>query len=315
MPERADEPADGESAGGVLVDVERRRRVGDGPSLLDPASSGGRRRRDRVARALARTQDRRRGPGPASRPGRAAARGASRRTAARPRRSPSEHRRGTLVTVRRGVEHARGVDELRSWRRTTWSCSTWTAWSTSEATRSTAWPSRIERVREPGATSRSSPTTPRGRPDQVAEKLVGGRGRRATAADVVTSAQAAARRAGRGARRGAQDPAARAVRDCGSRCVEAGLEPVDDPDGRGRRGERLRPRRALARHHAGLDAGARRTALRRQQHRHDHPDALRPRARARRAGADDLGFAGVEPDGGGQAGEAADGGDRAAGRR
>ena len=80
----------------------------------DPARStapDGSRRRDRVAPALGPTRDPRPARAPASPHGRAGAREAPRRTAARRWRVPSEHRRGTLVTARRGVQHARGVQD------------------------------------------------------------------------------------------------------------------------------------------------------------------------------------------------------------
>ena len=130
-------------------------------------------------------------------------------------------------------------------------------------------------------------------PEKVAAKLTSW-GSRPTAADVVTSAQAAARvlvkELGAGAR----------VLLLGGEGLEAalgggGLVRGGDPSGAvavvSGYGPDVLWRDIMRVGHAG----PRRAALRRQQHRPDHPDGLRPGARARRAGADDVRFAGVEP--------------------
>ena len=155
MREGTDESPDGEAAGGVLVEVEGGRAVGTRVAAVDPLGEAlgdvavGSRQCSRGG-GVAHTRS-----GTASPPGRGAARGASPRTEARRWRGPSEHRRGTLVTIRKGVDHARGVRRLPSSRPTTWSCSTWTAWSTSGGRPSTGSPRRSTACASPAATSRS----------------------------------------------------------------------------------------------------------------------------------------------------------------
>ena len=136
----------------------------------------------------------------------------------------------------------------------------------------------------PGCASRSSPTTPPGRPSAVAEHLRE-LGVSAEERDVVTSAQAAARllvdRLGGGAR----GRAARRRR-AGGGAARRGPEAGDGARrGRGDR-QRLRAGRGVARHHAGRRPHPGRPAVGGQQHRPHVPDGVRRRARARRTGGD-----------------------------
>ena len=142
-------------------------------------------------------------------------------------------------------------------------------------------------------------------------------GSRAEAGDVVTSAQAAAHAAGRPARRRAPRSSCSAARACERRSRRRASSPVTDRDGRpGRRGHRLRPRRAVARRDARRGPDPRRAALGGQQHRPDHPDRRRRSAPGHGVLVRMLrGLLRRRAGGGGQAGAAAVRRDRTPGRR
>ena len=113
-------------------------------------------------------------------------------------------------------------------------------------------PEHLARVREAGVHVAFVTNNASRAPSAVAEKLTGAGGRRPTAADVVTSAQAAAHvlleRFGAGAAvvvLGADGLARRAAR--------GGAAPGRGRRRRRRRGHRLRPRRRVARGDAGRD--------------------------------------------------------------
>ena len=165
---------------------------------------------------------------------------------------------------------------------TTSRCSISTGSSTSVARPSRALPSHLADARKAGMRL-AFVTNNASRPaDDVAAHLRD-LGVEAETDDVVTSAQAAARvlrdRFGEGA----------AVALLGGRGLEAalraeGLVPVAVGDDAVALVVGLRPRRAVARRHAGGGAGPRRAALGGQQHRPDHPDGLRHGAGPRRPG-------------------------------
>ena len=248
----------------------------------DPAHPPGQARRDVAIGSRQRSSGcriARRAWEPASPPGTGGARGASPRTEARLRRSPSEHRRGRWPLSGEGGG-ARGVEEpgLESYDLAMFDLDG-VVYVSGRAIDGVA--ERIQRVRDAGAhvafvTNNASRT-----PEQVAAKLSG--------------------RRGVGRRRPTSSPPPRPRRGCsptardGAKMLLLGGEGLRGRVGRGRARagrrpgggrrdrQRLRARRALEGHHAGRDAGARRPALRRQQHRHDDPDRLRPRARTRGA--------------------------------
>ena len=189
-------------------------------------------------------------------------------------------------------DRARGPPRSRWSRPTTWRCSTSTGSSTSG-------PSRPRRAGAPADVRKAAArlafiTNNASRPPDAVAAHLRDLGVEAEPDDVVTSAQAAAHAAARAARRGRRGRcwAGRARGGAASR--RAWCRSPSTTTGRGA-GDRLRPRRAVARRHARRGAGPRRAALGGQQHRPDHPDAVRHGPRARRAGRMLERFTGVEP--------------------
>ena len=181
--------------------------------------------------------------------------------------------------------------------------STWTASSTSAAPRSPARPRRCGRPRGRARTSPTSPTTPRA-PRPPSPPCSTAWTSPATEADVVTSAQAAARLLAD------KLPPKSKVLVLGATALrlavrERGLIPVSTagaPAG-GRPGLRPRPRlRQLRRGRPGGQGGR---ALRRHQRGLDDPQRARHRARQRLAAQGHRARHGTEPHDRGQAGAAA----------